>query len=532
MTVRVITGDCRAVLATLDAGSVQCVVTSPPYYGLRDYGTATWVGGDAGCDHSVGGQVQDSKAPGAIVSGVRPGVDASRCRKCGARRVDSQIGLEASPDAYVAEMVAVFREVRRVLADSGTVWLNLGDSYAGTSVNRNGLGNSQIGSGPLGACKQRDIAAQTRQTVPPGYKPKDLLMIPARVALALQADGWWLRSDIIWAKPNPMPESVTDRCTSAHEHVFLLAKGSWRRRTVKLSDLSGERGHSGSRSRISDADAWAAEISIRLATAILDCPQIQQHLGCVSLQAQIGEQSSDTERCLPVSDLPSIERVSAYAAAGLLNADISAKEFLSQIHGLGLVLRDRHSFGIVGSDAKFPYPPGVDAYGKTSVAIHDAGKIGEFDFLHGHIVSHTATTCTYFWDAEAVAEPSEYPDDDRKARSAVTDKRMPSELVAGIRPGSATYPTRNLRNVLTIATQPYAGAHFATMPPALAEICIKAGSRPGDTVLDPFAGVGTTLLVADRLGRNGVGIELSPVHAMSARNRVYDDAPLFADVAD
>src|SRR4051812_40371455 len=129
MTVRIIPGDCRSILPTLPDASVQCCVTSPLYFGLRDYGTGTWDGGDAACVHSVGGQVADSKAPGAITTGQRPGVDASKCRKCGARRIDQQLGLESTPDEYVAEMVAVFREVRRVLRDDGVLFLNIGDSY-------------------------------------------------------------------------------------------------------------------------------------------------------------------------------------------------------------------------------------------------------------------------------------------------------------------------------------------------------------------------------------------------------------------
>lgn len=197
-------GDCIERLRLLPENSVQTCVTSPPYYGLRDYGTAAWEGGDnPDCEHSVGNQVLDSKAPGAIQSGVRPGVDASRCLKCGATRVDLQIGLEKTPEDYVAKLVEVFREVRRVLREDGTAWVNLGDSYASGG----GWSKSKI-------------------------KSKDLIGIPWRVAFALQADGWYLRQDIIWAKGcsgiytggSVMPESVTDRCSKAHEYVFLLSK--------------------------------------------------------------------------------------------------------------------------------------------------------------------------------------------------------------------------------------------------------------------------------------------------------------------
>ena len=217
---RILVGDCRDTLKTLPDGSVQCCITSPPYYGLRDYGTAEWDGGDPECDHKEttarndGGRVNTSGFPGS----ARPDSDKGAmnfrdtCRKCGANRIDRQIGLEATPDEYVAALVGVFREVRRVLRDDGTVWLNLGDSYAsGTGGDRN--------EGAMG----RQLKGRAREQTP-GLKPKDLIGIPWRVAFALQADGWWLRSDIIWSKPNPMPESVTDRPTKSHEYVFLLSK--------------------------------------------------------------------------------------------------------------------------------------------------------------------------------------------------------------------------------------------------------------------------------------------------------------------
>ena len=228
MTIEIHTGDCREVLKTLPDESVNCCVTSPPYWGLRDYGTATWEGGDEKCAHSVGGQVQDNKAPGAIVSGQRPGVDSSVCRKCGAVRIDAQLGLETTPDAFVAGMVDVLREVRRVLRGDGTLWLNLGDSYAtGAGSYRNpGSDVAPIEHGGKQAFTKDYARSQPNRMPIPGLKPKDLVGIPWRVAFALQADGWYLRQDIIWSKPNPMPESVTDRCTKAHEYVFLLSKSA------------------------------------------------------------------------------------------------------------------------------------------------------------------------------------------------------------------------------------------------------------------------------------------------------------------
>ena len=169
MTVQIEVGDCLDVLRTLDAGSVNCCVTSPPYYGLRDYGHA------------------------------------------------GQIGLESSPTEYVANLVEVFREVRRVLRDDGTLWLNLGDSYS-TESKWGGSTGGKAAAGLHGA------AGGGRAKARHGIPDKNLLGIPWRVAFALQADGWYLRQDIIWHKPNPMPESVRDRCTKAHEYIFLLSK--------------------------------------------------------------------------------------------------------------------------------------------------------------------------------------------------------------------------------------------------------------------------------------------------------------------
>ena len=228
-------GDCVEQLRLLPEKSVQTCVTSPPYWGLRDYQTAAWEGGDPDCKHRVGKQVPDSNAPGAIQSGVRPGIDASKCLNCSATRVDLQIGLEKTPEDYVTKLVGVFREVWRVLRDDGTLWLNVGDSYMGywgdqtvqdadraPAADTNGWTHGYS----LSAKPKYDSLRHI------GIKPKDLVGIPWRVALALQADGWYLRQDIIWAKGcsgvytggSVMPESVADRCTKAHEYVFLLTK--------------------------------------------------------------------------------------------------------------------------------------------------------------------------------------------------------------------------------------------------------------------------------------------------------------------
>jgi DNA modification methylase len=173
--------------------SVNCVVTSPPYWGLRDYGTGEWEGGDEDCDHvanpnatkKFGNEEFNKNCPAREMTKTK-GYYEDVCPKCGAVRTDNQLGQEDTPEEFAENLVELFREIRRVLKDDGTVWLNIGDTY--------------------------------------GYPPKNLVGIPWRVAFALQDDGWILRQDIIWSKPNPMPESVKDRCTKAHEYIFLFAK--------------------------------------------------------------------------------------------------------------------------------------------------------------------------------------------------------------------------------------------------------------------------------------------------------------------
>jgi len=223
MSVQLLLGDCRAILPTLLENSVHCVVTSPPYWGLRDYGTASWDGGDSACDHAPerrGGRFAtpvSAKQARNTGSGTMSGRDCP----CGATRIDAQLGLEPTPEEYLARMVGVFREVRRVLRDDGTCWLNMGDGYASGEVGRHDNGSTYCDS-----YDRKDFGPRQQRPRVAGLKPKDLVGMPWRLAFALQADGWFLRADCIWAKPNPMPESVTDRPTKAHEYVFLLTKAA------------------------------------------------------------------------------------------------------------------------------------------------------------------------------------------------------------------------------------------------------------------------------------------------------------------
>jgi len=202
----------------------QTCVTSPPYYGLRDYGTAKWEGGDDDCEHSISMPTKWND-PKRGTSVLRPetahrGGSSTHCHKCGATRIDSQLGLEETPEQYIDAMVEVFRCVWDVLEDDGTLWLNIGDSYC----NSNGFARASPEYQREGRNNMPANDRKLDKLHETGLKTKDLIGIPWMLAFALRADGWYLRQDIIWHKPNPMPESVQDRCTKAHEYIFLMSK--------------------------------------------------------------------------------------------------------------------------------------------------------------------------------------------------------------------------------------------------------------------------------------------------------------------
>ncbi|MEA9885970.1 site-specific DNA-methyltransferase [Xanthomonas campestris pv. raphani] len=310
-------GDCLSILPTLANASVQTCITSPPYYGLRDYGMA------------------------------------------------SQIGLEETPAAYVARLVAVFEEVRRVLRDDGTLWLNLGDSYA--SKPNGSIGATALQGGLSPHVSVRQAHARRSSKVPEGLKHKDLVGIPWRVAFALQEAGWYLRQDIIWSKPNPMPESVGDRCTKAHEYLFLLSKS----------------------------------------------PRYYFDQGAIREQA----------------------------TGSAIKADGTRSR--------------RDSFARAGAVAEHVLP------GQQSAQHREARGLDAFDI-----------------------------------------------------------DTRNKRSVWTVATKPFREAHFATFPEQLIEPCVLAGAPACGVVLDPFMGAGTTAVVAERLGRRWLGVELNPEYADIAQERL------------
>ena len=345
-------GCCLESLLQLPEQSVQCCVTSPPYWGLRDYG------------------------------------------------VPGQFGLESTPDEFVAKMVAVFREVRRVLRDDGTLWVNIGDSYA-----------RDITSGPSGFNGKHAYIG----TKPPpqmnlkcyggSLKPKDLCGIPWMVAFALRADGWYLRSDIIWSKPNPMPESVKDRPTKAHEYLFLLSKS----------------------------------------------------------QRYYYDAGAIKERC--VQD----EMANGFRGGAYCN-----NETFDNAEG-----GKRKTMG------NYKMPDGWDTGPGGHGSFHRDGR-----------------------------EKGRSARDNFKREGSKREQAIPNQTKGTHRTDrdDSQYDlgTRNKRTVWTVATQPYKEAHFATFPPKLIEPCILAGSRPGDIVLDPFNGSGTTGVVSLKHGRQYIGCELNP----------------------
>jgi DNA modification methylase len=425
--------DVLAGLAELPDASVNCVVTSPPYHGLRDYGTASWTGGDPACGHKV-------RPPGSGMASV--GIDGGThtqghqqegyrdvCRRCGAVRVDQQIGLEPTPDAYVARLVAVFREVKRVLRRDGTLWCNLGDSYATSPKGSIGTGSS----GLEGSTTYQHIA------VPPGdwrardFGPlasKQLVGIPWRVAFALQADGWWLRSAITLCKRAPMPESVTDRPTSATEMLFLLTKAP-----RYFYDQEAVR------------EPWA------------------------------------DDRCGAPGGVKPAERNVGGRTDGFTRP---AQDWTAPDGRTG---RNQRNYWLLS-----PEPLDLPHFAAFST------EIPRRAILAG-CPSRVCPQCGAPWTRQ-------------------TDVRQRALQ----RTNNASKLTRNADNGWDHARWPRTTRETTTL--GFAPGCTHdLPSVPG-VVLDPFAGSGTSLLVALRLGRRALGIELSPRYCAFATARIVGDAPL------
>ena len=452
MTVRVLVGDCREMLRTLPDASVQCVVTSPPYYGLRDYGTASWEGGDPECDHGVkvsGGPKQTKGEPaqnGHASAADR--LNRDDCGKCGARRIDQQIGLEQTPDEYVAEMVGVFREVRRVLRDDGVLLLNIGDSYANDSK----WGGSSGGKHVAALHGDTGVGRGKKHT---GLKGKDLIGIPWMLAFALRADGWFLRADIIWHKPNPMPESVTDRPTKSHEYVFLLTKRA---------------------SYFYDAEA--------VKEAATKPPQRMQ----------------------PSDEAVAAKSAGPMARGGGVNHQFRDTDRLWAADGT----RNLRSVWTINpqpySGAHFATMPPM---------------LAERCILAGTSEMGCCPACGAPWKRTITKGE---PDNDHKAACGADSAGGYNGLsTKGYKAAGVQDASDLKRRILDgMRKKTYGWKPTCNCPPSDPVPC---------TVLDPFSGAGTTALVADRLGRHAIGIELNPEYADMARRRIAKDSPLFADVS-
>ena len=423
---RIICGDCVEVLGTLADNSVHCVVTSPPYWGLRDYG------------------------------------------------VEGQMGLEKTPAEFIAKMVAVFAEVRRVLREDGVCWVNMGDSYAaqrsGTAMPAETLaggfggqvvnGRGSRGRGDVEPDAVDGRAKRTAGTGPRhrdaaaiGLKHKDLCGIPWRLALALQADGWWLRQDIIWHKPNPMPESVTDRCTKAHEYVFLLTKAA---------------------RYFYDAEA---------------------------VREPVIPDARDTKWDTHRSGRSMVDHAQD-AVKGRHGVKTQADGWVRMSNPAG---RNRRSVWTIATEA----------FAEAHFATFPT-KMVEPCVKAGTSERGCCPVCGAPWvrvvDRKAmVIDRSERTHDKGRTRASGTMVEPPKST--------------------TVGWQPSCGCGVCDDEDIGGDGCTNYPPEPiACTVLDPFAGAGTTGLVANRLGRDFVGIELNPDYAAMARKRIAADAPLLNDV--
>lgn len=474
MTVRVLQGNCLDVLTTLPSDSVQCCVTSPPYFGLRSY-------------------LPDGHPDKHL-----------------------EIGLEDSPEAYVARLVEVFREVRRVLRPDGTCWLNLGDSYAGSwgaqghsgeMADRSVISARQIASHPRKASRTGVVRTE-------GVKQKDLYGIPWMVAFALRSDGWWLRSNVIWEKPAPMPESCTDRPTSSHEHVFLLAKSGektfWTNR-----DGGGARSAPEPDYRWIDLDAdelrevsepppdWADERSVRDARQ-KRWKRINLWIG----SDYFYDHEAIKERS--VSDHPSGNGFKRPANLSKQNADGSPRGSDQQWNEVGGTRNARSVWRIGSSPFSEPHHavmPAALAERCIKAGTSDAGCCPD---------------CGAPW--ERIVQKGE-PD--------LAHQRASGGDLAGAYSGLSTkgHDAAGVQNASDVKRRILAGM-VQRRTIGWRPTCACPEHQPVPcTVLDPFGGAGTTGLAADRLGRDAVLIDLNAKYVTMARKRITSDAPLFSPVA-
>jgi DNA modification methylase len=475
MTVTVLQGDCLEVLRTLPDNSVHCCVTSPPYWGLRDYGVPPTVwGGDPDCEHEWGGMERgkrkdilpaeetaltarvgtDDRQNGAATNGGR------FCAKCGAWL--GVFGLEPTPELYVEHSVLIFREVRRVLREDGTLWLNLGDSYwskPNGSIGASGL--PDMGQGH--AEYRRTNALRKNRPSHEVLKHKDLVGIPWRVAFALQADWWYLRSDIVWCKPNPMPESVRDRPGKSHEYIFLLAK----------------------------SERYFYDID-----AVREPAKFPEYNQCEDVDRAF----SRRRKASPEQRQDELRRhVPGAEQDGL---SVGYKMPAKWNNALGRNLRTVWTVSTAPfAGAHFAtFPP----------------KLIEPCIKAGTSEKGCCPTCGMPWKRIVAKDrkPTR-PGMNSKINRASDDEASPCHTHGGMIVGNRD-PQRHCTETRTVGWAPACNC--------------DAGEPVPCVVLDPFGGAGTTGLVADRLGRDAMLIELNPEYAAMAQRRISREAPLLSDV--
>lgn len=539
MSTKLLIGDARDLLKTLPDQSVHCVITSPPYYGLRDYGTATWEGGDSDCDHVVGAirtglgleKLGERYAGGRHKAAEpKPMMAKGMCPKCGARRTDGQIGLEATPADYIAELVSVFQEVWRVLRDDGTVWLNLGDSY----------NNFRVEMGPGQAVHGRDKLngkpePKSRPRGAAGLKEKDLMMMPARVAIALQDSGWYVRSDCIWCKPNPMPESCTDRPTSSHEHIFLLAKSGdttfWTHR-----DGAGSRAQPAPDYRWLDGDNDEAETDQepplwRLERSSVD-PRRKRWR---RVNLWVGRDY--------FYDAEAVREGVAPSQIGRERSDVVGGKSWNERNqhsegGTYEIRKLRPSVakgGFGGKTADQAQPAFRADYGSRN--LRNVWTIATLPFASAHFATFPpdlVETCVRAGTSERGCCQQCGAPWFRRITKGAPDEAHRAASGADASGGYNGQSTKNhdaagVQNASDVKRRILEGMREKTYDWSPTCGCDRWPPVPC-TVLDPFMGAGTTGLVADRLGRDAIGIELNPDYAELARKRVVGDSPLFAVV--
>lgn len=494
---RIITADVLDGLRTLEEESFQCCACSPPYWGLRDYGTATWEGGDAGCDHK---RVDKAGTSSSGLEGgkgnVHHGHEAhytSACAKCGARRVDDQLGLEKTPEEYTAKMVEVFREVRRVLREDGVCFLNLGDSYCGSGPNRQtGLSGTRANHTGEGVDSRAGL---------PGLKPKDLVGVPWRVAFALQSDGWWLRSATVWAKGmsfcptysgSVMPESPKDRPTSAYEMVFVLTKSA---RYFYDGEAVKERQVCGDHRRVKSHNA----------TVPSPMPGAAPHTGlrrgnkqdALGKQTHTGFNERWRENPADGRNLRNVWAINPEPFPGEFCA--ACKRFYADGGRHLAVHRDEETereYKICACGRWDSWVSHFACFPQTLV---------EPMVKAGTCEKGCCPECGKPWERVVEREAAERDDSGRT-------HSLPEQRMGKTPPPEKGWESKRRTVGFRSACE-----------------CGSVDPVPC-AILDPFMGAGTTGLVSLKLGRDFTGIELNPDYAEMARKRILQDAPLFNEV--